>query len=124
MKRWLLVGSVTGALAVAFAAFGQHALASRLEPRLLAAFATGAQYQMVHALAMGLAAFAGKGSARAWADRAGWLFLTGILLFSGSLYLLALTGIRVIGAVTPLGGIALIAGWLALAVAAAKQGDG
>jgi len=120
MRRWLFIASVTGGLGVALAAFGQHALAGRLEPHALATFATGAQYQMTHALAMGLAALAARGEARVWAQRAALLFFTGILLFSGSLYGLALSGLRGLGFVTPLGGLALIAGWTALALAALK----
>jgi uncharacterized membrane protein YgdD (TMEM256/DUF423 family) len=123
MKKWLFIAALTGATAVAFAAFGEHALAGRLEPRMLATFATAGRYQLYHALAIGLAALAARGAARPWADGAAWLFFIGTLLFSGSLYLLALTGIRTIGFITPLGGIALIAGWLLLAVAAWKWED-
>jgi len=120
MKRWLTVGAIMGAFGVAFAAFGEHALRPRLEPQMLRAFATGAQYQLVHALALCTVAFAGRGRAVKFADYAGWLFFIGILLFSGSLYVLALSGIRIVGAITPVGGVALIAGWLMLAVAASK----
>jgi uncharacterized membrane protein YgdD (TMEM256/DUF423 family) len=120
MKKWLFIAALTGATAVAFAAFGEHALAGRLEPRMLATFATAGRYQLYHALAIGLAALAARGAARSWADGAAWLFFIGTLLFSGSLYMLALTGIRIIGFITPLGGVALIAGWLLLAVAAWK----
>ncbi len=120
MKKWLFIAALTGATAVAFAAFGEHALAGRLEPRMLAAFATAGRYQLYDALAIGLAALAARGAARPWADAAAWLFFVGTLLFSGSLYMLALTGIRIIGFITPLGGVALIAGWLLLAVAAWK----
>ena len=87
---------------------------------MLAAFATGAQYQITHALAMGLAALAARGPAEKLAMRAALLFFTGILLFSGSLYGLALSGIRFLGFITPFGGLALIAGWIVLALAALK----
>jgi uncharacterized membrane protein YgdD (TMEM256/DUF423 family) len=83
-------------------------------------FETGARYEMYHALGLGLAAWAfsrGGGAAAAWA---GWLFVLGTVLFSGSLYALALSGVRALGAVTPLGGVAFIAGWVALAVAALR----
>jgi len=123
MKRWLMVGAITGALGVVFAAFGEHALRPRLEPQMLRAFATGAQYQLVHALALCVAAFAARGRAARFGDYAGWLFFIGILLFCGSLYVMALTGLHIIGAVTPLGGVALIAGWVMLAVAASKWED-
>jgi len=120
MRRWFFVASVTGALGVLFAAFGAHALAARLEPHALATFETGARYQLIHALAMGLAALAARDAARVWAERAALLFFIGILLFSGSLYGLALSGMRVLGFITPLGGLALIAGWVTLALAALK----
>ena len=120
MKKWLFIAALTGATGVAIAAFGEHALAGRLEPRMFNAFATGGRYQMIHALAIGLAALAARGAARPWADRAAMAFLAGTLLFSGSLYAQALSGIRILGIVTPVGGVALIAGWLMLAVAAWK----
>ena len=120
MRKWLFVAAVMGALAVLFAAFGEHALATRLTPRSLATFATGARYQLMHALAMGLAALAARDAAKPLAEIAAMLFFIGTLLFSGSLYGLALSQIRVIGFITPLGGLALIAGWIALALAALK----
>jgi len=120
MRKWLFIAAITGALAVLLAAFGEHALSSRLDARSLAAFATGARYQMFHALAMGLAALAARGPAAARAQGAALLFFSGTLLFSGSLYGLALTGIGILGFVTPLGGLVLIAGWVLLALAALK----
>jgi uncharacterized membrane protein YgdD (TMEM256/DUF423 family) len=120
MRRWFFIASIMGGLGVMFAAFGQHALSGRLEPRMLAAFSTGAQYQLTHALAIGLAALAARGEARKLAECAALLFFIGILLFSGSLYSLALSGIRILGFVTPFGGLALIAGWIVLALAALK----
>jgi uncharacterized membrane protein YgdD (TMEM256/DUF423 family) len=120
MGKWLFIASVTGAVAVLLAAFGEHALAGRFSPSALNAFATGARYQMIHALAMGLAALAARGAAAPMAKMAALLFLAGILLFSGSLYGLALTGVRTLGFVTPVGGVALVAGWIALALAALK----
>src|SRR5258705_11253642 len=120
MRKWLFNAAILGGSGVALAAFGQHALTGRLEPRMLAAFATGAQYQVTHALAMGLAALAARGAAENLAERAALLFFVGILLVSGSLYGLALSGIRILGFVTPLGGLALIAGWIVLALAALK----
>jgi uncharacterized membrane protein YgdD (TMEM256/DUF423 family) len=117
---WLFIAALTGASAVLFAAFGEHALAGRLEPHALATFATGARYQLFHALAMAVAALAARGAAKPQAQSAALLFFLGTLLFSGSLYGLALTGVRVIGFITPLGGLALIAGWIMLALAALK----
>jgi uncharacterized membrane protein YgdD (TMEM256/DUF423 family) len=87
---------------------------------MLTNFETGARYQMYHALAMGLTAFAMRGSAARLANVAGFLFLIGILLFSGSLYVMALTGITELGMITPLGGLSMMAGWAALALAALK----
>ena len=123
MRKWLFIGAITGALAVLLAAFGEHALAGRLAPHNLVTFANGTRYQMYHALAIGLAALAARGPAARLARTAALLFFVGTVLFSGSLYGLALTGIRVLGFVTPLGGLALIAGWIALALAALKMED-
>lgn len=123
MRYWLAIAALTGGLAVIFGAFAEHALAGRLEPRALGIFATGARYQAIHALAMGLAALAARGPARSYALGAAQLFFIGIILFSGSLYLLALTGRHILGFVTPLGGLAFIAGWVLLALAALKLED-
>lgn len=113
--RWGAVGALSGAVAVICGAFGAHALRSWVAADLLAAFETGARYQMFHALALlGIAALLGRVRHAALAV-APWLFLGGTVLFSGSLYALAMTGFRAFGAVTPLGGLCFIAGWLALA---------
>lgn len=109
-----------GGLAVVIGAFAAHGLARTLDTRMLATFETGARYQMYHALAMGLAALAVRGQAARLAGIAAGLFLAGILLFSGSLYVLALSGITALGMITPLGGLCLIAGWVVLALAALK----
>lgn len=112
-----------GGLGVLLAAFGEHALSGRLAPRALSAFTTAAHYQMIHALAMGLATLTARGAAASAARLSALLFLTGTLLFSGSLYALALTGVAALGFVTPLGGLVLVAGWIALAAAALKRQD-
>ncbi len=117
---WLLLAAINGFLAVAAGAFGAHGLQGRLDAHALSLFETAARYHMAHALAMGLAALAGRGGANAAAAAAAALFLVGILLFSGSLYALALTGARGLAFVTPFGGIAFLAGWAALALAASK----
>ena len=114
MRLWLGIAAVNGALAVMAGAFAAHGLKARLSPDLLAVWETGARYHMYHALAMGLAADAGS-------RRAPPLFLGGIVLFCGSLYALALTGIGWLGAVTPIGGVLFIAGWLCLAVSAFRK---
>lgn len=113
------LGALLGALAVAAGAFGAHALRARLEPQDLQTFETAARYQMYHALALFAVAWAIGCNAR-WATAAGWLFLAGTVVFSGSLYALVLTGHRWLGAVTPLGGVALILGWLCLGMAVLK----
>ena len=113
----IALGAVNGALAVAAGAFGAHALRDRLETRALEIFETGARYQMYHALAMVLAGLvAAKGIPGA--TTAGWLFQIGIVIFSGSLYALALTDVKVLGAITPIGGVAMLAGWVWLAYTA------
>lgn len=123
MRRWLFIAALTGALGVVLAAFGEHALSTRLSSTAIVTFATAARYQLMHALAMGLAALAARGPAKPRAQTAAMLFGAGILLFSGSLYGLALTGIRTLGFITPFGGLALIAGWISLALAARKLED-
>jgi|HubBroStandDraft_6_1064221.scaffolds.fasta_scaffold414306_2 uncharacterized membrane protein YgdD (TMEM256/DUF423 family) len=120
MRIWLFVAGIMGALAVLCGAFAAHGLATRLDENARSVFETGARYHMYHALAIGLAAFAMRGPAEGGARAAAILFLIGILLFSGSLYLLALTGNTVLGFVTPFGGLAFIAGWILLALAALK----
>jgi uncharacterized membrane protein YgdD (TMEM256/DUF423 family) len=118
--RFFRLGAASGLLAVAAGAFGAHALRARLEPAMLLIFETGARYQMYHALAL----FGVAWAASRWPGRlttaAGWCFVMGTVLFSGSLYLLALTGVRAWGAVTPLGGLAFLAGWFCLALAPAQ----
>ncbi|MDP9348894.1 MAG: DUF423 domain-containing protein [Gemmatimonadota bacterium] len=111
---WTL-GCTFGFLAVAVGAFGAHALRARLSPDLLAVFETGARYHMYHALALLAAAWGVERWAGSAAQLAGWCFVAGIVVFSGSLYLLALTGVRWLGAITPLGGAAFLVGWGALA---------
>lgn len=107
----IALGALNGALAVAAGAFGAHGLRERLAPRALEIFETAARYQMFHALAIvvcGVVATRG-------ATTAGVLFQAGIVVFSGSLYALALTDVKILGAITPLGGVAFLAGWLWLA---------
>jgi uncharacterized membrane protein YgdD (TMEM256/DUF423 family) len=115
MRVWLIIAAVNGLLAVAAGAFGAHALQNRLDAHSLQVFETGARYQMYHALGIGLAAFAMRDEAATPARAAASLFLAGIVLFSGSLYLLALTGTRGLGIVTPFGGLSFLLGWTALA---------
>jgi len=118
---FLVLGALSAALAVAAGAFGAHALRARVEPRLLEVFETGARYQMYHALALLAVGWLAARQPSGAADTAGLAFVVGIILFSGSLYLMTLLGIRALGAITPLGGVAFLVGWIALAVAAARQ---
>lgn len=105
------LGCVAAGLAVAAGAFGAHMLKSVLEPPMLAVFETATRYQMYHALGLVAAGLAGRVFQRPLLVRAGWCFATGIVLFCGSLYGVTLLGIRWLGAVTPLGGVAFILGW-------------
>jgi uncharacterized membrane protein YgdD (TMEM256/DUF423 family) len=117
-KTFLLIGALAGFVAVAFGAFGAHALRGRLSPEMLAVFETGVRYEMYHALAI-LAIGLSTARVGGWLiAAAGWLFTAGIVLFSGSLYALALTGTPSFGAITPLGGLAFLAGWACLIAAA------
>jgi uncharacterized membrane protein YgdD (TMEM256/DUF423 family) len=119
-RLFATLGAVSAFVAVGAGAFGAHGLRARLSPDLLAVFETGARYQMYHALGLFAVAWAVSRWPGHWAGRAGWLFLAGTVLFSGSLYALALSGLRWLGAVTPLGGVAFLAGWVCLALAASR----
>ncbi len=120
-RLFIIIGALSGGIGVAAGAFGAHALRARLEPRMLEVFETGARYQMYHAIAMLAAAWIVTRFPGALSNASGWLFLAGTLLFSGSLYAMALTGVRALGAITPLGGVCFIAGWACLALAAMRQ---
>ena len=126
MERvFFALGSVLGGLAVALGAFGAHALRGRIGPELLGVFETGVRYQMIHALALLALALAIDRWPERRLVRAAWLIFAGTVVFSGSLYLLVLSGARWLGAVTPLGGVALIAGWgLAAWRLLAREGAG
>lgn len=120
MNPWLVAAASNGFLAVVAGAFAAHGLSGQLDPHALQIFETGARYHMYHALAMGLASLAVRGAAAPAARTACGFFLAGIVLFCGSLYLLALTGVRPFAFVTPFGGVAFLIGWLALAWSATK----
>jgi uncharacterized membrane protein YgdD (TMEM256/DUF423 family) len=121
IKGFVVIGALLAALAVAAGAFGAHALSSRLPPERLLTWETAARYHMYHALALVLL---GAVSAR-WPSpllaTAGWLFVAGVIVFSGTVYALALGAPRWLGAVTPLGGVALIAGWLVMVAAIVRS---
>jgi uncharacterized membrane protein YgdD (TMEM256/DUF423 family) len=114
-RLFFIIGSLSAFVAVALGAFAAHGLKARLSPEMLATFETGARYQMYHALALLAVGWACTRWPGAAVNASGWLFVAGTLLFSGSLYALALTGTRALGAITPFGGLAFLAGWLCLA---------
>jgi uncharacterized membrane protein YgdD (TMEM256/DUF423 family) len=116
-RTFLLIGAVLGFLGVTFGAFGAHALRGRLSPEMLAVFETGVRYQMYHTFAVLIVAAAiGRIGDASLLVLAGWFFFAGILLFSGSLYAVALTGVGIWGAVTPVGGLLFLIGWACLVV--------
>lgn len=111
----IMLGSISGFVSVAAGAFGAHGLKERLPEDLLAVFETGARYQMYHALALVLIGALATRSPSTSLNVAGWSMVVGTVVFSGSLYILAMSGIRWLGAITPIGGVAFLVGWLALA---------
>ena len=119
-RIFFALGALLAGLAVAAGAFGAHGLSARLSPRMLEVWETAARYQMYHALALMLVAWAASRYGGTLTTLAGWGMLAGIVLFSGSLYLLALTGHGWLGALTPLGGTVWIVAWLLLATAALR----
>jgi uncharacterized membrane protein YgdD (TMEM256/DUF423 family) len=114
-RTFFALGAVLAGLAVAAGAFGAHGLRDRLAPEMLAIFETAARYQMYHALALLAVAWAVGRWPNGNAALAGWLFLAGTVVFSGSLYVLAVSGVRWLGAITPVGGLCFLAGWGVLA---------
>jgi len=123
VKLFIIAGAINGFLAVAFGAFGAHALKEKLSEKYLAIWETAVQYQMFHALALiaiGILMSSKLMGPVSSLNTAGYLMLAGIILFSGSLYVLSLTGIGILGAVTPIGGVAFLVGWIMIIVAAAK----
>jgi uncharacterized membrane protein YgdD (TMEM256/DUF423 family) len=117
-RLFVVLGALLAALGVSLGAFGAHALRGRLAPETFAIYQTATQYHMWHALGLvGVGLLCNVFPGSGWLRASGWLLALGTVLFSGSLYLLAVTGMRWLGAVTPLGGSALILGWLALALA-------
>jgi uncharacterized membrane protein YgdD (TMEM256/DUF423 family) len=121
MERFFFAaGAVSACIAVGAGAFAAHALRGRISVEMLAVFEVAVRYQMYHALALIACAWAITKWPGQLVSISGWLFICGTLLFSGSLYALSLSGVRWLGAITPLGGIALLAGWLCLAAAAAR----
>ena len=116
-SKLIVLGAVNAAIAVGAGAFGAHGLRERLDARSLEIFETAARYQMYHALALVLCGVIATRGAK----QAGVVFQAGIVIFSGSLYALALTGVTGLGAITPIGGLAFLAGWLWLAYTAGRE---
>ena len=120
-KNWLVTASLLAGLAVAAGAFGAHGLKKLVEPQFVDTFKTGAQYQFYHALAIGFTTIISQFIDNQWIKRVNWSFLLGIILFSGSLYILTLgkvlatEGVNWVGVITPLGGLFFLVGWLSLA---------
>ena len=114
-RIFFVMASLSGAIGVIAGAFGAHALKARLSEEMLHTFEVGVRYQIYHALALFAVVLAMERWPRSPALHAGWCFVAGTILFSGSLYALVLTGMRGLGAITPLGGLSFIAGWLLLA---------
>jgi uncharacterized membrane protein YgdD (TMEM256/DUF423 family) len=124
--NWTAIGSVLMALAVGLGAFGAHGLRNRLDAYSLSVYEKAVFYHFIHSLGILLVAILARNSAISLAgqNRVAWLLLFGVLLFSGSLYILAVSGVRALGAITPLGGLAFIAGWLVLAYEAVRAAPG
>ncbi|CEI80702.1 membrane protein [Oceanobacillus oncorhynchi subsp. incaldanensis] len=121
MKLFLIIGAILGFLAVAFGAFGAHGLEGRLSERALTNWGKAVDYQMFHTVAIvAVALLLGKFEGSSLFASSGWLFLTGIILFSGSLYIYALTGVKALAMITPIGGLAFLAGWVLLGIGAMK----
>ncbi|NIR47234.1 DUF423 domain-containing protein [candidate division KSB1 bacterium] len=116
-RLFFAIGAVSAFVAVAAGAFGAHGLKSRLSPDMLDTFEVGVRYQMYHALALLAVAWACSRWPGTLTTASGWLFIIGTIIFSGSLYVLSMSGIRWFGAITPVGGVAFLAGWACLVVA-------
>ena len=119
-RLFFVLGSISGFLGVALGAFGAHALKARLDTDLLSTFEVGVRYQMYHAFALLAVGWAQTRWPGPVLNASGWLFVAGTVFFSGSLYVLSLSGLRWLGAIAPVGGAALLAGWLCLAWAVWK----
>ncbi|KIL49681.1 DUF423 domain-containing protein [Jeotgalibacillus soli] len=121
MKLFIIIGAINAFLSVALGAFGAHALEGRVEPKYLDTWNTAVQYQMFHAtgiLVIGI--LMANLPATGLLNWAGWLMLVGIIFFSGSLYILSLTGVSILGAITPIGGVAFLAAWICVIIAAIR----
>jgi uncharacterized membrane protein YgdD (TMEM256/DUF423 family) len=120
-RLFFILGAVSAGISVATGAFGAHGLRARVSPDMLAVWETASRYQMYHAVGLIAVAWIASRWPSGAANAAGWLFVAGTVIFSGSLYVLTLSGIRALGAITPIGGVAFIAGWIVLAWAAGPR---
>ncbi|MCO7175078.1 DUF423 domain-containing protein [Sporolactobacillus kofuensis] len=124
MKGFIVIGAILAFLSVAFGAFGAHVLKARLTEQDLDVFQTGVHYQMFHAIGLiiigllTMTVFSGQSTLLSWS---GWLMFAGVLLFSGSLYALTLSGVRLLGAITPIGGVAFLVSWVLVVIAALRS---
>lgn len=121
MSNWFAAAAVLCGLGVVLGAFGAHGLRERLTEEMLVIFETGVRYHFIHALGLFAVAWAADRWPGPLVGAAGWLFVAGIAIFSGSLYLLSISGVRWLGAITPIGGLCMIAGWGLLAAAALRS---
>jgi uncharacterized membrane protein YgdD (TMEM256/DUF423 family) len=122
MKAFIIIGAINAFLAVAFGAFGAHGLKDKLDAHYLEIWKTSVTYQMFHALGiLVIAMLLGKVATSSLFTWSGWLMLAGIILFSGSLYILSLTKIGILGAITPIGGVCFLAAWILIVVGAVKH---
>lgn len=122
MKLFILLGAINAFLAVALGAFGAHGLEGKISEKYLKTWNTGVTYQMFHATGLFIVGLLlAKAPNAGMLNTAGWLMLIGIILFSGSLYVLSTTGIKVLGAITPLGGLAFLAAWLLVGIVAIRH---
>jgi uncharacterized membrane protein YgdD (TMEM256/DUF423 family) len=122
MKTFIIIGAINAFLAVALGAFGAHGLAEKLGTKYLEIWKTGVTYQMFHALGiLAVAMLLGRFATSTLFTWSGWLMVAGIILFSGSLYVLSLTKISILGAITPFGGVCLLAAWVLMVIGAVKH---
>lgn len=119
-KLFLLIGSIVMALSVAIGAFGAHGLEPKISEKLMKNYQTGVQYHMIHGIGILIVGLIALKITSSQLHAAGWSFLIGIILFSGSLYAMALTGVTKLGAITPIGGVSFIVGWILLGIAVTK----
>jgi uncharacterized membrane protein YgdD (TMEM256/DUF423 family) len=119
-KQWVMIGAISGFFAVALGAFGAHGLKDRLSEKALSIYQTAVQYQMVHALALIALGLWASQNINQETQLVGWAFTIGIMVFSGSLYALAVTDLKFLGAITPIGGVSFLVGWIAFAFLAWK----